>query len=51
MIWDAPCFILSNYADPKSKLIALGVIDISTRSGNPENEEFLDFGKVKVKKY
>ena len=37
-----------NLVGPKSRIMLLGVVDIPTRSGSHENEEFGDLGKVSV---
>ena len=50
--WCGIAFILwSNYAQPKFKIIGLGVMDMSTRSEYHEKEEILDFWKVEVESY
>ena len=43
--------IWSNLVHPKSGIMGLGVMDISTSSENHENEDIGDSEKVKAKKY
>ena len=43
--------IPNDSAGPKSQRMVVGVMDISTKSEDRENEYFSDFGKVTVKHY